>query len=40
MKTKKSLAALVQLIGKFHSRAANGEEKLWKVWWMAGIPLG
>jgi len=40
MKTKKYLAALIEPIGRFHSRAANGEEKLWKVWWIAGIPLG
>jgi len=40
MKVTKSLAALMERFGRFHSRAANGEEKLWKVWWMAGIPLG
>ena len=40
MKTKKNFAALIELIGRFHSRAANGEEKLWKVWWIVGIPLG
>ena len=40
MKTKKYLAALIEPIGRFHSRAANGEEKLWRVWWIAGIPLG
>ncbi len=40
MKTKKNLATWVDLIGRFHSRASNGEEKLWKVWWIAGIPLG
>jgi fatty acid desaturase len=22
------------------SRAFRGEEKLWKVWWLAGIPVG
>ncbi len=40
MKTKKNFAALIELIGRFHSRAANGEERLWKVWWIVGIPLG
>jgi len=40
IKIKKSLTALIERIGQFHSRAASGEERLWKVWWIAGIPLG
>jgi len=27
-------------IRRFRSRASQGEERLWKVWWLAGIPLG
>jgi hypothetical protein len=34
------IAALFGRLGQFYSRAASGEEKLWKVWWLAGIPLG
>jgi hypothetical protein len=40
MKKMQMLASLMGRIGRFHSRAANGKEKLWKVWWIAGIPLG
>ncbi len=34
------LIAAIQPVKRFQSRAANGEERLWKVWWAAGIPVG
>jgi hypothetical protein len=30
---------LFSVLGRSVSRAFQGEERLWKVWWCAGIPL-
>jgi hypothetical protein len=40
MKIKRISAAAVDGSRRFYSRALNGEEKLWKVWWLIGIPVG
>jgi len=33
-------ASVFSAIGRSGSRAFRGEEKLWKVWWLGGIPVG
>ena len=39
-KANNLINTVMRFIRAFHWRAANGEERLWKVWWMAGIPVG
>jgi hypothetical protein len=36
----KRLRAAVRPIKRFQTQAAQGEERLWKVWWCLGIPIG
>jgi len=31
---------LFSALSQFQSNAAAGKESLWKVWWLAGIPVG
>jgi hypothetical protein len=31
---------MLPAILRFCSRASDGKEDLWKVWWLVGIPLG
>jgi len=33
-------AAVLSAIRRSGSRALRGEEKLWRVWWLGGIPAG
>lgn len=32
--------SVLSAIRRSGSRAFRGEEKLWRVWWLAGIPVG
>ena len=34
------IGKLLAPIRQFQSRTADGKERLWKVWWLAGIPVG
>ena len=38
--TRKLLAAFAASFRRFQARSATGQERLWKVWWFAGIPVG
>ena len=40
MTVSRTHAAPLRRLERFLSSAAGGKEKLWRVWWMAGIPLG
>ena len=31
---------VLSAVRRFGSLASQGEERLWKVWWLAGIPVG
>jgi hypothetical protein len=40
MRVGNRLMPVLSAIRRFRSRASQGEERLWKVWWFAGIPVG
>jgi len=34
------VVSILSAIRRFCSRASEGEESFWRVWWLAGIPVG
>jgi hypothetical protein len=40
MQNRTRHAQVLRRLRDFLGNAADGREELWKVWWLAGIPLG